>query len=316
MAAAAAGRTNRLATAAHRLAPRQRPPRLGSPRDAHHLSAATAADKGGAARVGSVSLSAAQAALAAAASLDDRICMELSTEAFDQQRRHVRRCRNGHRRNVRWAESTGGGDGGNDDVFVVVPVEYGAVIKVSDTDTRQQAGDGYAMEKGKGGQHRPGPSCTVVTVMLKAAMCCSGPPRHEGPPLLSHPCFYLDALYVHAHPNEEVQGQLNECQGMCDALHAAISGGATATAYLCEQIHNARMLGRHLTLLLAHGAQRQPRDVLGRHVYYNADPAAAAVAGGERGASQPPQARPAGEVSLQRRSSTSPPAERMQQQQE
>eukprot|EP00611_Tribonema_gayanum_P001475 TRINITY_DN1107_c0_g1_i1.p1 TRINITY_DN1107_c0_g1~~TRINITY_DN1107_c0_g1_i1.p1 ORF type:complete len:344 (+),score=128.20 TRINITY_DN1107_c0_g1_i1:119-1033(+) len=165
------------------------------------------------------------------------------------------------------------------------------------------------------------PPDAIVRVILlygRSAAVPRVPPAEERPPLLSHPCFYLDALYVHAHPNEEVEGQPNECQGAYDALHAAISGGATATAYLCEQIHNARMLGRHLTLLLAHGAQRQPRDVLGRHVYYNADPAAAAAAaaGGERGASQPPQARPAGEGSPQRCSSTSPPAERMQQQQE
>ncbi|KAG5176870.1 hypothetical protein JKP88DRAFT_282474 [Tribonema minus] len=127
----------------------------------------------------------------------------------------------------------------------------------------------------------------VVRVILLYGRSAAVPrvqPAEERPPLLSHPRLYLDALYVHAHPNEEVEGQPNDCQGAYDALHAAISDSRAT--------FSAVTFTRTLTA------------------------AAAAAAGGERGASQPPQARPAGEGSPQWRSSTRPPAERMQQQQE
>jgi hypothetical protein len=99
--------------------------------------------------------------------------------------------------------------------------------------------------------------------------------------LLQHPSFHLDALYVHCNPATEPQ---SKCQEVYNYL-LELKCNARATWYLLELPQSARVLGKHLALLLAHSGQRQEQTQLAQRMYHILDgtgavktPAAAAAA--------------------------------------
>jgi hypothetical protein len=103
--------------------------------------------------------------------------------------------------------------------------------------------------------------------------------------ILQHPCFHLDALYVHCNPAAEPQSR---CQDVYNYLHD-LRCTAAATSYLLEQPQSAKLLGKHLALLLAHAGQRQDQTQLAQRMFRSlgvsgagsaAAAASAAAAGG------------------------------------
>jgi hypothetical protein len=107
--------------------------------------------------------------------------------------------------------------------------------------------------------------------------------------LLQHRSFHLDALYVHCNPATEPQ---SKCQEVYNYLHG-LRCSARATWYLLEQPQSAKLLGKHLALLLAHSGQRQEQTQLAQRMFRTLDgtgaaktaPAAAAAASSATGSS-------------------------------